>query len=110
MGIRPTDLHLRDLLRALPRWFLQLPPLILGRHTCPKKGGSGVVCVIASELIPEQLNCVCTTRWKINSQFFFVRVIFLDITVVKKIFEVPKCLKKTVFLRLHNWSPLKPYY
>ena len=57
MGIRPTVLHLLNLLHTLPRWFLHLSPLILGRHTYThplKKGGSGVVRVIASELIPEQ--------------------------------------------------------
>ena len=49
MGIRPTVLHLLNLLHTIPR-----PPLILGCHTHPKKGGSGVVRVVASELIPEQ--------------------------------------------------------
>ena len=49
MGIRPTVLHLLNLLHTIRR-----PPFILGRQTHPQKGGSGVVRELASELIPEQ--------------------------------------------------------
>ena len=89
MGIRPTVVHLLKLLHTLPRWFPQLPPLIFAVIHTPKKGGSGVVCVIAGELIPEQSNCVMhcarniTQPKELIPDYFFVRVTLLDTTVIR---------------------------
>ena len=84
MGIRPTVVHLLKLLYTLRRWIPRLPPLILGRHTHPKKGGSVVVRVIANELIPGQENCVVrnghyTTHFGISFKnlFLLLRVMLL---------------------------------